>query len=318
MEQKERIWEYTRKPVAVYVWHELGLGDNIFITPLIRKLYNIYDEKVTLFTPTHHFNLVTEFFKNNPYIEKHLRVGDTDETYPIDRYENFIVYHNNWNDYYYSDLRQLAANGAGITLKEEEMDLDYFPDSFINIDVLPKKFVCINPYISGIDRNWEREKWQDLVDRLNNDGIYVVCIGKGVENVHYYNLDIKLGVNLCNKECQNNLSQTWHIINKSEFFVSFDCGIFTLAGTTDTYIIQIGWYGDPYYHMPMRKGIRWYKYDYIRGECDVYCLTDPKFDLNEWGTITQKHIVQKCMLDRNWICKPSSEKVYFKIKELYK
>jgi len=313
-ERLEPYTHYNKKPVAVYVWHELGMGDQIAITPLIRKLYNIYGEKITLFTPTPYFEFIKEFFKNNPYIEKHIKVGDENS----ENYEKFIVFHNNWNDYYYSDLRQLAANGAGFTLKEEEMDLDYFPDSYINIDELPEKFVCINPYISGIDRTWEREKWQELVDRLNGDGIFVVSIGKGIENVNYYNLDIKLGIDLCNKECQNNLSQTWHIINKSEFFVSFDSGIFIFAGTTDTHIIQIGWYGDPYYHMPMRKGIRGYKYDHIRGECDVYCLTDPKFDLYLLGTIMAKHKVQTCVLDKNWICKPSPEKVYLKIKELYK
>ena len=313
---EERIEEYTHQnqPVAVYTWHELGLGDNMAITPLIRKLYNIYERKITLFTPSPYFQSIQEFFKNNPYIEKHIRVGDE----PAEDYDKFIVFHNNWNDYYYSDLRQLAASGAGITLKEEEMDMDYFPDPYINIPELPERFVCINPYISGVDRTWEKEKWQNLVDRLNNDGIYVVSIGKGVENVNYYSLDIKLGVDLCNKECQNSLSQTWYIINKSEFFVSFDCGIFILAGTTDTHIIQIGWYADPYYHMPMRKGVRGYKYDYIRGECDVYCVTDPKFDVMLLGTIQEKHRVQMCVLKRNWICKPISEKVYFKIRELYK
>jgi len=65
------------------------------------------------------------------------------------------------------------------------------------------------------------------------------------------------------------------------------------------------------------NGIRGYKYEHIKGNCDVYCLTDPKIDVMIHGDIRKRHIVQKCMLDRKWICKPSSDKVYDKIKELY-
>lgn len=310
------------KPVAIYVWHNLGLGDNMFLSPLIRKFYDIYNEKITLFIPNWKIEMVREFYKNNPYVEKIITVGDSDgeENWEItqSKYDIFFVYNedNKWGAYAYMDLRQLVSSQVGITLKDEESHVDYFPDPYIPIDELPEKFICINPYISGIDRTWEKEKWQDLVDRLNKDGIYVVSIGKGEPNKHYYNLDIKLGANLCNKECQNNLSQTWHILNKSEYFVTFDCSIFVLASSTNTNIIQIGWYADPYFHIPIRNGIKGYKYENVKGECDVYCSTDPRFDVKEFGTIKEKHPVQVCMLDRNWICKPTSEKVYNKIKEV--
>jgi len=315
------IKQHEIKPIAVYAWHELGLGDSMSLSPIIRKLSNIYDEKITLFWPTPKFNLVKDFYKNNPYIEKIIRVGDTEGEESFDalvkKYDRYVVFNNEWIDYSLSDLRQMAASKVGFTLKDEEMNMDYIPDEYIKIENLPEKYVCINPYIAGVDRTWEKEKWQDLVNRLNNDGVYVVAIGKGVPNIDYYNLDIKLGVDLCNQECQNNLSQTWHILNKSDFFVTFDCGMYIFAGTTDTYIIQLGWYSDPFYHAPIRKGVRYYKYDNIKGDCDVYCDSEAKFNVKEFGTMREKHMVQYCFLDRNWICKPPSERVYNKIKELY-
>jgi len=308
------------KPIAIYVWHDMGLGDNMFLTPIIRKLHNIYNEKITLFSPTYGLESFREFFKNNPYVEKVIRVHDKENENSWDeliaKYDKYIVFNDNWSDYYYCDLRQLVATKIGFTLKEEEMDLDYYPDPYIKINELPEKYVCINPYISGVDRNWEKQKWQDLVDKLNYDGIYVVAIGKGQEGVKFHNLDIRLGANLCNR--QNNLSQTWHIINMSDAFVTFDCSMYVLAGTTNTHIIQIGWYGDPFYHMPIRKGIRGYKYDNVNGNCDVYCLTDPQFDVKICGSIRQRHVVQKCMLDRDWICKPSPDKVYGVVKKRWK
>jgi ADP-heptose:LPS heptosyltransferase len=306
---------------AIYVWNNMGLGDNMFISPFLKKLSNIYNQKITFFIPNWKVEPIKEFYKNNPHVEEFIIVGDThgEDSWDalLEKYEKFFVFNNTVNEFYYSDLRQLAASSAGITLKEEELSLVYYPDEYINIEGLPEKFVCINPYLSFIDRDWPKERWQHLVNKLNEDGIYVVAIGKGKEDIDYFNLDIKLGVNLCNKECQNNLSQTWHIINKSDFFISFDCGIFTLAGSTNTHIIQLGWCGNPYNHMPIRNGVRGYKYDNVRGDCKIYCLTDPEIDYQMFGTIKKKLGVDNCFLNLDWKCKPEAEQVYLKIKELY-
>jgi ADP-heptose:LPS heptosyltransferase len=282
----------------------------MFISPTIRKLYESYGEKITVFG----YEIYKEFFKNNPYIEKYFVHGEYEEKLK-DEYELFNVFDTNWNSYYYYDLRQLAARGIDFSLKESEMTIDYVPDEFQHID-LPENYICLNPYISGIDRTWMKEQWQDLVDKLNNDGINVVTIGKGIPDENYYKLNIKKGLDIAGKECQGNLSQTWHIINKSNYFVSFDCGMYILASTTDSHIVLLGWYGDPYYHAPIRNGIRYHNFSHVRGNCDVYCLTDPKFDIEVHGSIRNRHQVQICMLDRDFICKPSPDAVYRKIKSI--
>ena len=302
------------KPIGIYVVNQLGLGDFMAITPILRKLYNIYEQKIAIFG----FSLYEEFLKNNPYVEKFYVHG----TYNLDDFkENYDIYNifdDNWNAYYYYDLRQLCARSFDLYLKESEMKYDYFPDEYIPIEELPMKYVCINPYKTGIDRNWEIEKWQELIDKLNNDEIYVVTIGKGDENKNgdFYHLNIKFGIDLCGDKRQNNLSQTWYIINKSEMFISFDCGMYILAGTTNTQIVQLGWYGDEYYHQSIRNKSRNYKYSCVRGNCDVYCLTDPKFDLLSHGNIKSRHLVQQCVLNRNFICKPDVNSVYNEIKRL--
>jgi ADP-heptose:LPS heptosyltransferase len=298
------------KPVAINIVNEMGVGDAMHISPTIRKLYESYGEKVTIFG----YEKYKEFFQNNPYIEKYYVDGKYNNRIKED-YEIFNVFDTNWNSYYYYDLRQLAARGIDFSLKESEMDIDYIPNEFQHIE-LPENYVCLNPYISGIDRTWKKEQWQDLIDKLNNDGVSVVTIGKGKPDENYYKLNIKKGLDLAGKDCQDNLSQTWHIINKSDYFVSFDCGIYILASTTDTHIVLIGWYGDPYYHAPIRNGIRYHNFSHVRGGCDVYCLTDPKFDIEEHGTIRTRHEVWKCLLNRNFVCKPTSDMVYKKIKSL--
>ena len=51
------------------------------------------------------------------------------------------------------------------------------------------------------------------------------------------NLNFKYGLDLTNKL---NISQCWHVINKSKYFITMDSGLLHLAGTTDTEIIQLG------------------------------------------------------------------------------
>jgi ADP-heptose:LPS heptosyltransferase len=48
--------------------------------------------------------------------------------------------------------------------------LIYQPNEFEHIE-LPEKYVCISTEIRRIDRTWTKEKWQNLVDKLNDKGI---------------------------------------------------------------------------------------------------------------------------------------------------
>jgi ADP-heptose:LPS heptosyltransferase len=297
------------KPISVWCVNSIGMGDYFAATPLIRKLYNAYIRKIDVYCYPSHFEVI----KNNKYVNSINSVYDFDIETIKNNSDCFQIFDHHSNAYYYSDLRQLVANKAGMSLKEEEMEYDYIPDKYKLIENLPDKYVCLNPRIAGIDRSWEKHQWQELIDKLNADGIYVVTIGK----TDFYNLDIKLGIDIAGNECQNDLSQTWHVINKSKIFVGFDTGVYILAGSTNAHIVLLGWYGDPYYHQPIRNGSRNYKFSQVRGNCDVHCLTDPIFDVNEHGTLKIRHEVWQCMLNKNFICKPDVDSVYNEIKKLY-
>lgn len=295
------------KPIIVHIVQKMGVGDVMSITPFIRKLYNIYDRKIDLYCHDIH----SEFFRNNIYLNSvNLKSLPQD-----DKHEIFRVFDETPNAYYYSDMKQLAPKSAGMTLKEEELFYDYSPESFDVIEELPSRYVCLNPRIIGPDRSMEKSEWQYIVDELNKDNIPVVTIGR--EDGSFHKLDIKIGVDLAGDERQKNLSQTWHIINGGDIFVGFDTGMYIFAGTTDTHILLLGWYGDPYYHQAIRQGSRNYKFTHLRGPCDVYCLTDPKFDVDEWSTIKMRHPVWNCPLNKNFICKPSPKMIVNEIKNIW-
>lgn len=307
------------KMPLIRVANSMGVGDYMMITPVMKKLHSIYKQKITLCLPLlgSHSTLTNDYFRefieDNPDFNSisYWTLDNVTVPDPENKYDFFHVFEADWNSYYYSDLKQLCASKCGLTLKDDELDTIYNPKEFETI-ILPYKYVCINPCIRGPERSWNKEQWQKLVDDLNDVGIPVVSIGKdsGEDVKPYYKLDIKIGLDLAGDPCQNSLSQTWHIINKSEMLITFDTGIYLFAGTTDTHIILCGWPGDPYYHQSYRHGSKFYKFSHVRGGCKEYCLTDPKWDINEHGTIRSRHASPFCELYTNFSCKPSAEQVF--------
>jgi len=310
--QKNEV--YIDKQLSIYVDIKLGLGDFMWVTPFIRKLSNLYNKKVDVYG----FSIYQEFLKNNPYVNNFYDRTKFNKEEINAKNENFdVFYEQTGYPYFYSDLRQLACKSAGITLKEEECDLDYIPYEYIEIKELPKDYVVINPRLMYPERTFNHdEQWQELVDLINDLGIPVVTIGVGPSS-HHKNLKIRNGVNLVYDERQNNLSQTWHIINNSKCFITFDTGMYIFAGTTDTNILLIGWTCDPWFHQPIRKGDRNYKFHTVRGNCEIYCTTDPKSNIAEYGTIKKMHKSNYCILDKNYKCIPSPKMIVNKLKEIY-
>lgn len=312
----EQYKEYTNilfnKPVSIYIEKDLGLGDIMWISPLIRKLHHIYNKKIKIYG----HNKYKEFFKNNPYITSFHNKYEYDLIFIENENENFNVFTDSGIQYFYSDLRQLAAKSAGITLKEDELELDYIPDEYIDIPELPKDYILINPRNDSECRKLSYNDWQTIIDLLNDKGIPVVTIGVG-PSAHHTDLKIKNGLNLVFDEKQNSLSQTWHIINKSKIFVTFDTGIYVFAGTTNTELLLIGWNCDPWFHQPYRNGGRNYKWSTVRGNCPFYCTTDPRTNLVKLNSIKNLYITDSCALNINYKCLPSPHQIFEKIIEKY-
>jgi len=299
-----------------------SLGDTIAATPTLRKLSNIYNKKINIVTH------VKDIFNNNPYVDKIYTIDEfKNKNLKIDKknfFETFLGCGIK-NEYGVEkkhntiDIRQFHALDLGFMLHENELSYDYLPDEYINIDNLPEKYICIHASNTWPSRTYSDEKYQQLINKLNNINLPVVLIGKNSSESGFYNIDkktknliVKNGLDLTNKL---NLSQCWHIINKSEFFITMDSGLLHLAGTTDAFIIQLGSSINNKLRAPYRNNSQDYKYKYISGSCEIFCASNIKYGIKEWGTIQGVPPLINCLENKNsFECHPNVEDVFNYIK----
>lgn len=266
-----------------------GLGDTLAVTPVITKLYNSYNDKISVLT------VHPDLFKNNPHIDF---IYDSNVV-PADSILDFYTIFNSFNLSYDSngislkhnvmDIRQLHAASLGFQLSVDEMEMTYIPEDYINIKDLPEKYILFHPVQTWPSRTWESSKWINLANMLNEVGIHVVLTGKNSSENGFFNIEKpvfdfnpKLGLNLLNKA---NISQTWWLIKKSMGFVTMDSGLLHLAGTTDSMIYQLGSSIKNEFRAPYRMGSQSYKYKYISGPCKSFCASDMKHGVKEWNSI---------------------------------
>ena len=196
------------------------------------------------------------------------------------------------------DIRQFHATKLGMQLLPEEMNIEFYPDEFKNI-FLPQNYVVAHPVKTWPSRTWEEDKWQKFINKMYDNNIPVVAIGKSSSEPGTFNtqkptfdIDIKNGINLLN---ELSLHQTWHILNKSTVVVTMDSGILHLAGTTDTGIIQLGSSINPKLRAPYRNNSQEYKYKYIDGECKLLCASNPSYFLKYNGIFNKMAPVPFCL-----------------------
>ena len=310
------------KKVCLDVLGCRALGDTLAVTPTLRKLFNSYNQKISVIT--HHPYL----FSNNPYVDVvYDEVSNIISEEQKKEYEIFnsfnVGYHPNGVCYKHNvmDIRQFHAINLGFMLTKDEMELDYIPHQYQPIDGLPEKYVLIHPVQNWESRTWDAKKWRLLVKLLNQKGIAVVSVGKdsselGGSNVDkpVFNFPIELGMNLMN---QTSLSQTWHLINKSMCFITMDSGLLHLAGTTDIDIIQLGSSINPEFRSPYRKGSQEYKYHYVVGGCGLNCASDMRYGVREWNSIQGIPSLVNCLERKETFeCHPNPLIVYNKIMEI--
>lgn len=295
-----------------------ALGDAICATPVIRKLSEVYNSKITVIS-NYPF-----LFDGFPYVDQSLDINDkTEEEYSLgyDLHKTFILLGKSDSrgiefKHAICDIRQFHAKDLGFMLTPEEMTCDYFPDPNCQLDFdLPEKYVVIHPAQSWESRTWSTDKWQKLCDVLRDKGIPVISVGKNSgeyfdaisQDKPTFSLKIENGLDLTNK---TTLDQTWNIINKSVCVVTMDSGILHLAGTTDTQIIQLGSSIKPEFRSPYRKGSQEYKYQYVLGSCGIHCASDLKYSLLEWGNIQSVPPLSGCLEKKSQFeCHPDVSKV---------
>jgi ADP-heptose:LPS heptosyltransferase len=296
-----------------------ALGDALCATPLIRKLYNSYNKKVSVITH------MIELFQNNPYVESvyHDLINREELKEKYDIYNTFDVsYKENGvcNKHNSMDIRQFHAISLGLMLTKEEMTLDYIPKYSTVVPNIPEKYVLIHSVQNWNSRTWDINNWKFLTKLLNEKGISVISIGKdsselGGSNVDkpVFDFEIQNGLNLVNK---TTLDETWSLIANSLCFITMDSGLLHLAGTTDAQIIQLGSSINPEFRAPYRYGSQDYKYHYIRGGCGLHCASDVKYGVREWGSIQGVPPLVNCLENKpTFECHPSVIQVYNKVLE---
>ena len=276
----------------------LGLGDTLHFLPIVKKISLFLGRKVDVITK------YPQAFQNNPFVGAIFDLGKYDMSLQngnqyffrplqhIDRDGDFLFTINN---------KQFIANKCRFSLLPDEEELEFFPDSDFKIE-LPDEYVFVNASIRGVDRELGKDNWQRMVEILNDNGIPVVVEGPE-EQTH--GLKIKNGIDLRGKT--SSISDTWHIINRAKAFVSFDTGIYILAGSTKTKIFLINTYFESHWHKPYRNGSVDYKFRLVDGDCGEKCMSNLKYYAKDQGMWQFR--VQTCPLNINFRCIPSVEKI---------
>jgi ADP-heptose:LPS heptosyltransferase len=225
----------------------------------------------------------------------------------------------------------------GISLYPEEMSCDFFPDEPTQkSDMIDDKCIVLHVTESWPNRTWEVKKWQRLIDLIKeNTDLKVVTIGKSHSEHGHHGVIEKRVVKLNNVDFdftenddikdqvfqngRDSLSEMWYILNNSFGLVSFDSGPIHLAGTTDSWIFQIGASIRPEKTAPWRHSSQKYKFEFIGGECKIFCGSCPKYSVKEWGTINSMPYYPECQEKyTEFKCQPSPDEVLFRIMEKYR
>ena len=297
-----------------------SLGDILCVTPVLRKLYNTYGSQLVVVTH------VPEIFYNNPYIsEVHLFDKFSENELKL-KFNILNVCHNLGYGQFNGnvdkieqkgsliDTKQLPAIDLGFTLLPEEMLCDFYPDENNIISTLPKEYICIHPVQSWPSRTWIKDNWLKLIDLLNVLNIPVVSVGKEFDEKLAFHIEHKNNIDLIDKLT---ISQTWHVINNAKLIITMDSFLLHLAGTTDTHIILLGSSINPKFRMPYRKNTQDYKISYIKGPCDLFCASDMKYSLKEWGSIQAVPLITGCLENKSTFeCNPSPMQVINEIKSV--
>lgn len=311
------------KEQILIIINSQSLGDTIASTPVVRKLYNSYNQKITVASN------FPELFANNIYVYESFLISELDQNIQYrEVHRTFIGVGGKKNEYGVEkkhntiDIRQFHAIDLGFMLQQNEMEYDYLPNDYVPISDLPNKYICMHIANTWPSRTYSDENWQKLINLLNDNNIPVVLIGKNSSESGFYNIDkptkklnFKIGLDLTNKL---DISQCWHVINKAEYFITMDSGLLHLAGTTDANIIQLGSSINYKLRAPYRKGSQDYKYKYIGGTCEIFCASDIKYGVKEWKTIQGVPPLINCLENKKtYECHPDPQIIFNFIKEKF-
>lgn len=221
------------------------------------------------------------------------------------------------------DIRQFHAVSQGFMLQADEMETDLFIERQRELGV--HDYVIIHPTFTWASRTWDVAKWQELVDRLNANGIPVVAVGRSGKEQGFFNVDkpvmdinIKYGVNLLDDPDNDVAELRWMMNHRARAVITMDSGILHVAGTTDVNIIQLGSSIAPKLRAPWRQGSQDYKYEYVGGPCDLFCSSNMKYNVQVHGSIHGVPPQVHCLENKpTFECHPVVDQVFQSTLKLY-
>lgn len=305
-----------------------SFGDTLASTPTLRYLYHSYGRKLDIYTHR------PDVFKNNPYVNNVIRYSD-DKEEVLSKYSQVLETFTNpgkvdgngiEKKFSHIDIRHLHSMDLGFQLTPDKMHYDFAPDS-MELDInLPDKYLVLHVTENWPNRTWDYENWYSLIEWLREQNVFTVIIGKGyTEKLHKsYNVDALektcpsfdnlYGLDLTD---QGTISDMWHVLNNATALVTMDSGPLHLAGTTDTHIVQLGSAIHPLLRAPFRNGQQMYKYTFIGGSCNLFCNSNLKYNVKEWGHINAVPPLAGCLENKpTFECHPSVNKVIKVVKNL--
>jgi ADP-heptose:LPS heptosyltransferase len=307
----------------------LALGDTIAAIPACKKIAKAYDNEEVHIITNHPY-----LFEGHPSFSHISRPESTDLNHFRKVHRMFMplvgksyqLHNGETIEWRYSnmDIRQFHAVSQGFALTEQEMETDLYIERKRELPV--SSYVMIHPTFTWESRTWAQEKWQALVDKLNDDGIPVVAVGRSGKEQGFFNVDkpvmdlnIRYGVNLLD-DLDNDVAELrWMMNHQATCVVTMDSGILHVAGTTDVNLIQLGSSIDPKLRAPYRQGSQAYKYQYVKGSCDLFCSSNMKYNVKVHGSIHGVPPQVYCLEGKpTFECHPSVDQVFEAIQLHYK
>lgn len=294
-----------------------GIGDLICATPVIFKLEQSYEQKITILSN------YPEIFKNHPSVSESYKTSSVNYQYFVD---NYMIHNSFYNvgkknergiEYKHNvmDIRQFHAINLGFMLLQSELQCFYRPTDSSKVEIPDKRYFVIHPVQNWGSRSWSESNWISLAKWINRLGYKVVAIGKDSSEVGFFNVkkptyELK-DVDIINYMNQTTISDAWHIIEHSEGIITMDSGLLHLAGTTKTHIYHLGSSINNEFRKPHRQGLE-EKYSYILGKCELFCASNMKYGVKEWGNIQGVPPLIKCLegySETEFACHPDWQKV---------
>jgi heptosyltransferase-3 len=230
--------EYPDYVLVRLVWNPYS--QLIKFDPNVDLIVSVYKKRVELMYLLFFLKLVQsnkfKIINLYTYGEKFFRY----KTYTfIDMFDKNIKEVRVDNHFLYGNLLQAFSFGAGLPKLNDKPKL-YLPPSIKLSFNLPRKYILIHPLSSSPEnqgKNWDNEKWNELVNYLVSKNHHVIEIG----SISIIKNNSKKFANLCGKV---SLLESAFIIKDCELFIGLDSGFahFANALNVKKWIVLLGKY----------------------------------------------------------------------------